>query len=145
MKKILVLSVLLAPMIQFPAAAQQLTFGQLCELIIEKPSAIPKGQAYVIPKVRQNDQPLFGGNITTCVIYQMASHNLHQENWDYSKQAVQWYNQQARSRRDAIASELSKASSQYPDLKALVDLNYIEVKKSVFTGHYVAPGPGPTQ
>jgi len=145
MKKIFVLSMLLAPMMQFPAAAQQLTFGQLCQLIITNPSAIPKNQVYVIPKVRQNNQPLFGGNITTCVIYQMASHNLHQQNWDYSKQAVQWYNQQARSRRAAIAGDLSKDSSQYPDLKALIDLNYIEVKKSVFAGHYVALGTGPAQ
>jgi len=145
MKKILISSILLAPMMQFPAAAQQLTFGQLCQLIITKPDAIPQDQAYVIPKLRQDNQPLFSGNITTCVIYQMASNNLHQQNWDYSKQAVKWYNQQARDRRAVIAGDLSKGSSQYPDLKALIDLNYIEVKKSIFTGHYVALGSGPAQ
>lgn len=143
MKAILVLAFLLAPMLQLPAAARQLSFGQLCNLIITNPEAIPKNQVFVIPKSPQPNQPLFSGDVTTCVIYQMAAYRMHQQNWDYSKQAVQWYNQQDRSERAAIAADLVKGSSRYPDLKALMDLNYVELKKSFFTGPQIALGAGP--
>ncbi len=143
MRAKLVLAFLLVQGLQLPAAAQQLSFGQLCHLIITNPATVPKNQAYVVPKTGQNTRPLFGGDTTTCVIYQMAAHNMHQQNWDYSKQAMTWYNQQNRSQRTEIAADLSKQASQYPDLKALVELHYVEIKKSIFTGPHIALGQGP--
>jgi len=143
MKAIFVLAFLLAPMLQLPAAARQLSFGQLCGLIITNPKEIPKNQVFVVPKSPQPNQPLFSGDVTTCVIYQMAAYRMHEPNWDYSKQAVQWYNQQERSQRAAIAADLAQGSSRYPDLKALMDLNYVKIKKSIFTGPHIALGEGP--
>ncbi|HEY9847655.1 MAG TPA: hypothetical protein V6D03_15840 [Candidatus Caenarcaniphilales bacterium] len=143
MKTTLVLALLLAPMLQLPAAAQKLSFGQLCHLIITNPGAVPQDQVYVVPKASGSQTPLFSGDITTCVIYQMAAWDMHEQNWNYSKQVIQWYNQQALSHREAIAADVSKSSSRYPDLKALVKLDYLRFKDSTANGHYIALSSGP--
>lgn len=137
------LTFLLVAQTLLPATAQKLSFGQLCQLIISNPGAVPKSQVYVVPKAPES-KPSFSGDVTTCVIYQMAAHNMHDQNWDYSKQAMEWYNQQGRFRRTEIAADLTKETSQYPDLKALVELHYVEIKKSIFTGPQIALSQGPT-
>jgi hypothetical protein len=123
-----------------PAQAE-MTFGQLCQRIITK-SPIPANQNYVLVS-RDKDKVPFNGNMTSCVIWQMAAFGIHEQNWDYAKEQVQGFNQQPRSLRDKVATAIKQGDGKYPDLEALTALKYMELKYPDSIGPQAALGQGP--
>lgn len=123
-----------------PAKAE-MTFGELCQRIISS-APIPPQQSYVLLKQDQGRIP-FEGNLTTCVIWQMAAFNLHQLNWDYAKEQVQGFNQQDQPLRNKVAIALQQGHRNFSELKALMDLKYVQLEYSQGTGYRATLGPGP--